>query len=133
MRSRSPRRRENAEKSTSAIGIAITVRGRMTVLIANVQAPSAGMPTSFPISRKRRSSSASLAQRPPATRIANEPSRRNAARENSRVGTPGGAPPERGRERGQEDDLLQHQRPRARTRLRLRTPRSTLARPIANQ
>ena len=38
IRSRWPRSRENAVKSTSAIGIAMTVNGRMTVLIAKVQA-----------------------------------------------------------------------------------------------
>ena len=86
MRSRSPRKRENAEKSTSAIGIAITVSGRITVLMAKLQAPSAGTPTSPPISRERTSNSPSLAHRPPAMRIAKDPNWRKTAPENSSLG-----------------------------------------------
>ena len=86
IRSRSPRKRENAEKSTSATGTAITVSGRMTVLMAKVHAPRAGTPTSPPISTERTSNSPSLAQRPPTMRIAKEPKRRKTAPENSNVG-----------------------------------------------
>ena len=74
IRSGSPRKRENAEKSTSATGIAISESGRMTVLMAKVHAPRAGTPTSPPISTERTSNSPSLAQRPPTMRIAKDPS-----------------------------------------------------------
>ena len=86
MRSRSPRSLENAEKSTSAIGIAITINGRMTVLIAKVQAPRPDKLTSFPISSDKTRSSINRAQRPPAICTANPLSCRNVAPENSKVG-----------------------------------------------
>src|ERR671924_10219 len=82
----SSRRREKAENKTSAVGIAISVNGRMTMLIANVQAPRAGTPASLPIRSERTRSSIRRAQRPPAIRIANAHSLRNDDTEKFRVG-----------------------------------------------
>ena len=114
IRSGSSRRREKAEKSTSAIGIAIRLSGRMTMLIPNVQAPSSATLASLPISSVRTSSS--IKPRPATAR---DPDRERTqlaelrARELQRR-APAGAEPERGDERGHEDDLLQDEGPRPR-------------------